>query len=153
MSDDIGLWANADYGRVERNATTVTGPNCCGLAPSNHEDPRWWGVAGGFTYAINEKVTFAGRGEYFFDDGGSRLYSALATPTRSETRVASGTATLTYALTSNLSARLEYRHDHISGQADKPFPEHGASCLIPGATGDCSSTIDMGIIEVNYQFD
>ncbi|MBW2280450.1 MAG: outer membrane beta-barrel protein, partial [Deltaproteobacteria bacterium] len=149
VSDDLGLWANADYGRLDRsrNTTVVGSP----FGASTRTDPRWWGVAGGFSYDINEKVNLAMRGEYFFDDGGSRLYTAFGTTPRSETRLATGTATLSYALTNNLTARLEYRHDHISGQAGDPFPNQRDGCA--GSTNVCEDSIDVGIVEVNYQFD
>ncbi|MBW2414621.1 MAG: outer membrane beta-barrel protein, partial [Deltaproteobacteria bacterium] len=96
-------------------------------------------------------VNLAMRGEYFFDDGGSRLYMALPTGPRSETRLATGTATLSYALTNNLTARLEYRHDEISSQAGDPFPNQRDGCASGGRK--CEDSIDLGIIEVNYQFD
>ena len=66
------------------------------------------------------------------------------------TRLASGTATLAYALTSNLTARVEYRHDHISGSASDPFPQHGKGF---GLDGGCQDDLDYGIFEVYYEFD
>ncbi len=106
-------------------------------------------MASGFKYAINEKVSFAARGEYMMDDGGGRFSSALQGP-RSETRIATGTATLGYALTSNLIARVEYRHDHITGTGGRPFPKHDRGFC---GGGSCTSDIDVGIVEVSDQFD
>ena len=147
-SAELHLWANADYGRLSRSSRSFPdGDNVFGEATNS--TPRWWGLASGFRYAVNEKVSFAARGEYMMDDGGSRFSSALQGP-RSSTRLITGTATLGYSLTSNLTARLEYRHDHISGKGGRPFPEHGDGYCTDGG---CSSDINVGIVEVNYQFD
>lgn len=144
-SDDLHLWVNADYGKLNRSSSTIAST----FGASTNSDPSWYGVAGGFKYLINEKVSFAARGEYMVDDGGSRFSSALLGP-RSETRLATGTATLGYSLTSNLTARVEYRHDHISGKGGRPFPNHDDGFC---GAGSCTSDIDVGIVEVNYQFD
>ncbi len=143
--DELHLWLNVDYGRLDRSKSTI--PSTFGS--STRQNPSWWGVASGFKYAINEKVSFAARGEYMMDDGGSRFSSALQGP-RSETRIATGTATLGYALTSNLIARVEYRHDHITGTGGRPFPKHDRGFC---GSGSCTSDIDVGIVEVSYQFD
>jgi hypothetical protein len=144
-TDDMHLWLNADYGRLDRDSSTI--PSTFG--DSTREDPRWWGLASGFKYSLNEKVTLAGRGEYIYDDGGARFSSALLGP-RSDTRMWTGTATVGYQFTSNLTARLEYRHDHISGTGGDPFQRSGDGfCL----SGDCEDSLDVGIIEVFYQFD
>lgn len=144
-TDDLHLWFNADYGRLDRDNNTV--PSTFGA--STRQDPWWWGAATGFKYQINEKVSLAMRGEYLIDEGGSRFSSALLGP-RSETRVATGTATLGYALTSNLMARVEYRHDHLTGTAGDPYPEHGNGFC---GSGSCEDDLDVAIVEVTYQFD
>lgn len=144
-TDDLHLWLNGDYGKLNRSDGTVDAV----FGSSTNEDPSWWGLASGFRYALNEKVTFAARGEYMLDIGGSRFSSALQGPA-SRTRVATGTATLAYALTNNLVARVEYRHDHLDGSSDRPYPSlNDGFCL----NGNCNSDIDVGIVEVYYAFD
>ena len=50
----------------------------------------------------------------------------------------------------DLIARLEYRHDHITGTGGDPFNEHSEGfCL----SGGCTSDIDVALLEVSYQFD
>jgi hypothetical protein len=45
---------------------------------------------------------------------------------------------------------VEYRHDHISGRAGDPFPQHGKGFCLDGG---CQDDLDYGIFEVYYEFD
>jgi hypothetical protein len=155
LNDDWTLWMNADYGHEE--GAELTGSGCAGRVGSPCEtDGEWYGVAGGFKWALSDRTSLSMRGEWFHDDGASRLvgtgiFGAAAPPILpfdkgDETDLYSGTVTLGCALTENMVARLEYRHDKFDTNGrlrGLGFPKHG------GTTGDQ----DLGLFEVSYTFD
>ena len=107
-------------------------------------DPEWTAVALGAIYDVNEKTSLALRGEWFNDDGNFRLGHGTW---GGEADHYSATATLGHQLTDNLTARVEYRYDIVNGSDgtdDSVFFNGG---------GSFSKRQNMGILEVNYQFD
>jgi hypothetical protein len=148
------LWLNVDYGFEEFSRDIPGG------VVSAVEDAEWKGAALGAAYEISDKLSLALRGEWFRDDGGTRLLGCSAVPTAAappcaplpqgqEIDVVSATATLGYKLTNSLLARLEYRHDHFDGRGAEDalgsdFPKHDANF---------DDQQDIGIVEVSYTFD
>jgi hypothetical protein len=154
-SDQLTLWAQIDYAFEELDSSTLVGTFPSNAAvfpgPTVEEDMQWFGIALGGKFAINEKTTFSARGEWFQDDGGSRLAAAfpgaLSAGNADEIDVYSATLTLARALTENLMARVEYRRDILDaegGEAGAGFAE---------ANADFEDTQDVGIVEVTYSFD
>jgi hypothetical protein len=111
----LSLMANYDYGRDHLT-----------LAPSS---AHWSGIAGYGKYAPNDKWAFAGRGEYFSDNGG--------TQTGTPQKMSEFTLTLQRMLASKLMTRLEFRRD-MSNQ--NVFPEH-----VTGLT-DSQNTLTLGMV-------
>lgn len=69
--------------------------------PTGVGDNQW--VLGGYaSYQATDKLSFHGRGEYFFTDGGAG----------SDTKIWEITATIQYDLWKNVLSRLEFRWDH-----------------------------------------
>ncbi len=150
-NEDMTAWLNADYGREKgADLSSINAPASSGTA-------HWYGVAGGLAWDMSERVTMAIRGEYFRDEGTSRLFgsglfanpNAVGVTSRNlkETDVYEGTLTLGYRLTENLNARLEYRRDHFDIRGSRSgfgFTEDD---------GGTDSARDIGIFEVAYTFD
>jgi hypothetical protein len=151
-TDQLLLWANVDYGTedIDPDELAVSFPN--GLP--QEDDAEWYGAALGVKFGITEKTYVAARGEWFHDDGGSRLsganLSALAFPATNkldDIDAYSATVTLGHKLTENVLARVEYRHDRLDvqgGEDGAGFPQHNAG------TDDQQ---DVGIVELTYMFD
>ncbi len=152
-NDDLTLWLNADLGREE--GVDLTSATCLGGGPGSpcDSDGKWYGVAGGFNWSLSERTTLAMRGEWFHDNGASRLFGtgllgAALPPLRgSDTDLYSGTVTLGCALTNNLTTRLEFRHDRFdtdgSSTAGIGFPDSGGT----------DDKQNLGVFEVSYTFD
>ncbi len=118
-------------------------------SPWGGADPQWWGAAVGLACDINEKLTLAGRAEYFYDDNGARL--PLLDPNllgpSDEVDYYSATGTLSYHLTERLMARAEYRYDTYDAdpQALKSFPTDRGTSF--------EDDNHVGMVEVSYSFD
>lgn len=147
-SPELSFWGEAVYGYLEWEPDVILSPISGFTAPAVDEDPEWYGVGGGFKYMINPKTSLAMRGEWMMDDGGSRFGGGA-----NDSTYVTGTATLAYALTNNLMARLEYRHDVIdTDPADtSPFPQ--ADRGFCGGANVCEDQSDSTILEVVYSFD
>ena len=160
-SDDLDLWLNYDYGTEDYSRDVAGG------ITSAPKDARWYGVSAGFAYDISEKTSISVRGEWFRDDGGTRLLAPCAAiggarppcaplaplagepPLGDQIDMTSATLTIAHKLTDNLMARLEYRHDTIEGNGSDDtqghtFPKHG---------GDFDKQLDMAVVEISYTFD
>ncbi len=106
-----------------------------GSAPAiNQKTTFWWGVAMAGRYAITDRLGFSLRGEYFKDDRsgffctrgaaypGNSTFTACPppgtafAPANFASTAYEATATLDYALTSNLTARAEFRADWVNNQ-------------------------------------
>lgn len=154
-NERLDLWLNLDYGKEDFSDNAIG-------------DAQWWGVAAGFAYDISEKLSLAVRGEWFRDDGGTRLFGCSApaaapgslgpncvTPLLGSTTLAdeidmtSATVTLGYHLTENLLARLEYRHDTFDGKGR----ENAFGADFGKHDFEFDDQQDIGILEVNYTFD
>jgi len=111
----LSLMANYDYGRDHLTLATSSA--------------HWSGIAGYVKYAPNDKWAFAGRGEYFSDNGG--------TQTGTPQKLSEFTFTLQRMLASKLMTRLEFRRD-MSDQ--NVFPDH--------VTGlrDSQNTVTLGMV-------
>ncbi len=115
----LSLMANYDYGhdRLFGSSTSV----------------HWSGIAGYIKYAMNDKWTVAGRGEYFNDHDG---FETGATQNLSEF-----TFTLQRMLASKLMSRLEFRRDMSSADV---FPYRSGP---PGfGPTDSQNTVTVGLI-------
>ncbi len=153
-NEDMTAWLNADYGR-EKGAdnSSISTPGTMDSPGTAH----WYGVAGGLAWDMSERVTMAIRGEYFRDEGTSRLFGSglFANPTAvgvtssnlKETDVYEGTLTLGYRLTENLNARLEYRRDYFDIRGSR-----GGHGFLED-DGGTDNVRDLGIFEVAYTFD
>jgi hypothetical protein len=111
----LSFLANYDYGRDH-----VTG------SPFS---VHWSGIAGYIKYAPNDKWAFAGRGEYFSDNGGTQS----GTPQK----LSEVTLTLQRMLASKLMTRLEFRRD-MSDQ--NVFPDHASGLK------DSQNTVTLGMV-------
>jgi hypothetical protein len=106
----------------------------------NQKTPFWWGVALAGRYAITDRLGFSLRGEYFKDDrsgffctqgdgGVPPTFTNVNNPFGNNAGTCAGTgvnlssvayeatATLDYALTSQLTARAEFRADWVKNQS------------------------------------
>jgi len=90
---------------------------------------HWSGIAGYIKYAPNDKWAFAGRGEYFSDNGGTQS----GTPQK----LSEFTLTLQRMLASKLMTRLEFRRD-MSDQ--NVFPDHASGLK------DSQNTVTLGMV-------
>ena len=90
---------------------------------------HWSGIAGYIKYAPNDKWAFAGRGEYFSDNGGTQS----GTPQK----LSEFTLTLQRMLASKLMTRLEFRRD-MSDQ--NVFPDHASGFK------DSQNTVTLGMV-------
>jgi putative OmpL-like beta-barrel porin-2 len=90
---------------------------------------HWSGIAGYIKYAPNDKWAFAGRGEYFSDNGGTQS----GTPQK----LSEFTLTLQRMLASKLMTRLEFRRD-MSDQS--VFPDHASGLK------DSQNTVTLGMV-------
>jgi hypothetical protein len=90
---------------------------------------HWSGIAGYIKYAPNDKWAFAGRGEYFSDNGG--------TQTGTPQKLSEFTLTLQRMLASKLMTRLEFRRD-MSDQ--NVFPDHASGLK------DAQNTVTLGML-------
>jgi hypothetical protein len=146
-SDQLTLWAQADFGFEDFDSSTVAPEIPNGFTVGNEDDVAWTAVALGAKFAVSEKTSVSVRGEWFQDDGGTRLPLGLSTAQADEIDAYSATFTLAHALTDNVMARAEYRHDVFDargGEGDTGFAE---------ANGDFEDQQDVGIVEVSYSFD
>jgi len=99
----------------------------------NQKSPFWFGIAGAGRYAITDRLGFALRAEWFNDDRSGFFctqgvnYAGFNPTGNNSTRCAGTgvnlarsayevTATLDYALTSQLTARAEFRSDWVNNQ-------------------------------------
>jgi hypothetical protein len=92
----------------------------------DQKTPFWWGFALAGRYAITDRLGFSLRGEWFADDRSGFFCTQNATfpgnvggctpPVNLMSTAYEGTATLDYALTSQLTARAEYRADFVNNQ-------------------------------------
>jgi hypothetical protein len=151
-TDQLMLWANADWATedLDQDEIALSFPN--GIPPE--DDARWYGAAVGAKFALTEQTYVAVRGEWFHDDGGTRLaganLSSLAFPTSNkldDIDAYSGTVTLGHKLGENLLARLEFRHDVLDvkgGEETAGFPKSDATV---------DDQQDVGIVELTYMFD
>jgi Putative beta-barrel porin-2, OmpL-like. bbp2 len=73
-------------------------------------DASWIAGAVYARYAVTSSVFVAARGDAFYEDADERIFWPVDW-------VASGTGTLEYRPTANVSLRLEYRHDHADENA------------------------------------
>jgi hypothetical protein len=115
----LSLMANYDYGhdRLMNSPTSV----------------HWSGIAGYIKYAMNDKWTVAGRGEYFNDHDG---FETGATQNLSEF-----TVTLQRMLAAKIISRLEFRRDMSSADV---FPyRSGPPNYSPV---DSQNTVTLGLI-------
>ncbi len=115
----LSLMANYDYGHDRLFGST--------------NSVHWSGIAGYIKYAMNEKWSVAGRGEYFNDHDG---FETGATQNLSEF-----TVTLQRMLASKIISRLEFRRDMSSADV---FPYRSG----PPAYGpmDSQNTVTVGLI-------
>ncbi len=132
-NDDLTFWLNVDYGEQEDGDPTGG-------------DADWWGIAVGTNVTINDKLSFALRGEYFEDDDNVR---GIANAAR-DFEAYSLTGTLAYKLTDHLTVRTELRYDkadddRIGGGDGEIFPDDSSSGFEDDAL--------YGIVEVSYVFD
>ncbi len=132
-NDDVTFWLNVDYGEQEDGDPTGG-------------DADWWGVAVGTNLTINDKLSFALRGEYFEDDDNVR---GIANAAR-DFEAYSLTGTLAYKLTDHLTVRTELRYDkadddRIGGGDGEIFADDSSSGFEDDAL--------YGIVEVSYVFD
>jgi hypothetical protein len=150
-TEELSLWFDGVYGEQELDDDTQVAlmaglgdPDGSGpLLGLNARDPRWWAVATGAVYELNEKIDLAARYGWFKDQGNFRLGGGAM---GGKTRYQSVTATLGYQVTNNLKGRVEYRHDWSSekGQSDSLFLKHN---------DDTTSHQDVGIVEFYYMFE
>ena len=98
----------------------------------NQKTPFWFGVAMAGRYAITDRLGFSLRGEWFKDDRsgffctqgtnygmnfvGNNSASCAGTGVNLSSSAYEATATLDYALTSQLTARAEFRSDWVNNQ-------------------------------------
>lgn len=150
-SPNLDLWLNVDYGYEEWDSVTAAGGSVADI-----EDSEWYGAALGFKYAINPKTYVSMRGEWFRDDGGSRIFGnagrddVIPFPSGEEIDVTSATITVGHMLTQNLHARLEFRHDTIDVVGSEGAVD---GFTFPNADGAFDDQQDVGLLEVSYHFD
>jgi hypothetical protein len=101
----------------------------------NQKTPFWFGVAMAGRYAITDRLGFSLRGEWFNDDrsgffctqggngaavnlnpNGNNATACAGTGINLSSSAYEATATVDYALTSQLTARAEFRSDWVSNQ-------------------------------------
>jgi len=102
FNDKLTGIVNYDSGR-QTNSTLV---DSFGVAQPALGTATWTGLAGYISYALTPKVTGTLRGEYFNDANGSR--------TGLSQHWSEATLTGAYALTPNVTFRLEGRKDHAN---------------------------------------
>lgn len=106
-----------------------------GLPNLNQKTPFWFGIAGAGRYAITDRLGFALRAEWFNDDrsgffctqgvngavvnlnaAGNNATGCAGSGINLASSAYEVTATLDYALTSQLTARAEFRSDWVNNQ-------------------------------------
>jgi hypothetical protein len=80
-------------------------------------DAIWYGAAGYFKWQFADKWYFAGRGEYFSDEGGTRTGLVDGAGVGQDVSLYSLTATVSWKLADPLEIRFEYRHDGAARNA------------------------------------
>jgi hypothetical protein len=141
-TEELTLWFDGVYGEQDLDDDVMVALGILvGDNGLNMRDPRWWAVATGAVWDINEKTDLAVRYGWFKDQGNFRLGGMPG----GKTRYQSVTATLGYEVTENLKGRVEYRHDSASakGESDSLFLKHNDSV---------TSDQDVGIVEFYYLF-
>lgn len=141
--EELSMYLNFDLGWQDFAGSRTLNPNTGGFVPAgnpnfNQKTTFWWGVALAGRYAITDRLGFSLRGEYFQDDRsgyfctqgatypGNTPFANCATtglggagaggPINLSSTAYEATATLDYALTSNLTARAEFRADWVTNQ-------------------------------------
>lgn len=123
-----------------------------GLPNFNQKTPFWFGIAGAGRYAITDRLGLALRAEWFSDDRsgffctqgtngavvnlnttGSNSAACAGTGINLASSVYEVTATLDYALTSQLTARAEFRSDWVSNQEGSDNFFRSATTRTPGS--------------------
>src|SRR5262249_23493128 len=87
-----------------------------GVEPGDLGTSSWYGAAGYLRYDLAPNLWLAARGDVFHERRGEKdgaTASPIYFPVAS---VSSATATLAYRPADGLDLRLEYRHDHASGE-------------------------------------
>ena len=97
--------------------------------------PTGGGVAVGTNVTINDKLSFALRGEYFEDEEAIRGISGTIPGVTTDFEAYSLTGTLKYALTDHLTVRTELRYD----KADDDRLIGGGGNIFPDDNTDRSS--------------
>lgn len=119
--DALSMYLQIDMGWEDFGATVP-----------NQKTPFWFGIAGAGRYAITDRLGFSLRSEWFKDDrsgffctqginvglnpSGNNASSCAGTGVNLISSVWEVTATLDYALTSQLTARAEFRSDWVNNQ-------------------------------------
>ena len=142
-SDNLSFWLNADYGIQDDVTVASLGPG----AAFDNTDSSYYGAAVGANFAINEKLSFAVRGEAWFDDDDIRGAGGFGGLDGAEVEIYTLTGTLKYQLTDNAYIRGELRWD----QADDDVPGVGGKIFPKGDVTDDETV--FGIVEVSYVFD
>ena len=139
-SDELSLWLNADWG-------TTQSPE------GNGGHDTWKGVSVGAAMPMSDKLGIAVRGEYFKDKRNSRGLPNLlgGTTPRADSELWSATLTANYAITDNLTARLEYRHDDVDASPSGRILDDDGFCTAPGS--GCADDRDIVLLDIAYVFD
>jgi hypothetical protein len=140
-SDSTKFWLNVDAGRTRQRSAIRGG----------FDHPDWIGGAVGVRRQLTDKLYFAVRGEYFNDDGGSRIgFLDAATDFRGdEINVYTATVTFGYQVAPNLQARLEYRRDWVDCEESECNLFFGKGQV---AFGEQDKS-DLAVLELIYSFD
>ncbi|MCP4003022.1 MAG: porin [bacterium] len=142
-SDSLNFWLQADWGEQE---------DVAGFVATDYDDRIWYGAEVGTQIQLNDKLSLALRGEYFFDEKGTRtLKQTEKFPATEDAVFYSLTGTLSYAMTPNLTTRAEVRFDRAdwSTGTDKIFP----SGTTTPSVSDNEEDAVTGYLEVSYSFD
>lgn len=102
LTPALTAWVQADYGQ-EDDVSLLTGV----------DDAEWYAVGGWLSYAFNDKVGLAVRGDFLKDKDGART-SGFRFPANDGQDLTSWTATLNLTPIKNLQVRPEVRYDHSS---------------------------------------
>jgi hypothetical protein len=101
LTPQLTLWVQGDYGR-EENLVGGT------------DDAEWWAGGVWVSYAFNDKVGVAVRGDYLKDKDGARTSGVIGFPAHGGQDLTSLTLTLNLTPVKNLQVRPELRWDHTS---------------------------------------
>lgn len=129
----LSMYLNLDMGWEDFGGTYVAIND--GPPNFNQKTPFWFGVAMAGRYAITDRLGFSLRGEWFKDDRsgffctqggngaafnfnpvGNNATACAGTGINLASSAYEATATVDYALTSQLTARAEFRSDWVSNQ-------------------------------------